>query len=270
MSRAVAPAPRSTPLTTRGTRWTVSALMLALVLGGVTAATSDSGGYTPSLSGPDRLLTNEYAHHNPDQPRSRMSRDWEVSSGSLFVRGHAGWTGVPDAAAPDALSGNGTGSSVFRATTRRRDFGDAAISVRLRNNGLTDDGRNPPADTDGIHVFLRWKSPSELYVVSLNRRDDKLVVKKKTPGGPVNGGTYVTLAQAPYAVPYGDWQNFSVRIITAPGGAVVISVSGDRGPLLSLLDDDDDRVLGMGAVGLRGDNCDFEFAGMRITAADVG
>ncbi|WP_345434607.1 hypothetical protein [Actinoallomurus vinaceus] len=225
--------------------------------------------FAPRLSGPDRLVTNEFAHWNPRTPGTHVSRDWDVTSGSLFVRRGVAWTGVPDASAPDAGSSRSTGSSVFRMTTRRRDFDDVAVSLRLRNLGLTGAGRAAASEIDGVHVFLRWQSAEKLYVVSLNRRDGLIVVKKKLPGGEANGGTYVTLGQAPYAVPYGRWQAFRVRIRTSGGGLVTITVVKDGREVLSATDDGGEgaAILTPGAVGLRGDNCDFEFAGFRVTRA---
>jgi hypothetical protein len=223
--------------------------------------------FAPRLSGPDRLLTNEFAHWNPHTPGTHVSRDWDVTSGSLFVHRGVAWTGVPDASVPDTGSSRGTGSSVFRMTTRRRDFGDVAVSLRLRNLGLTGTGPAAASEIDGVHVFLRWQSPEKLYVVSLNRRDGLIVVKKKLPGGEANGGTYVTLGQAPSAVPYGRWQAFRVRIATSGGGLVTITVARDGREVLSATDDGGEgaAILAPGAVGLRGDNCDFEFTGFRVT-----
>jgi hypothetical protein len=223
--------------------------------------------FAPRLSGPDRLVTNEFAHWNPRTPGTRVSRDWDVTSGSLFIHRGVAWSGVPDAAVPDAGSSRGTGSSVFRMTTRRRDFGDVTISLRLRNLGLTGSGRAAASEIDGVHVFLRWQSPEKLYVVSLNRRDGLMVVKKKLPGGDANGGTYVTLGRTRYPVPYRRWQEFGVRIATSGGGLVTIAVTRSGRPVLSATDDGSEgpAILAPGAVGLRGDNCDFEFTGFRVT-----
>ncbi|GAA4608118.1 hypothetical protein GCM10023195_31530 [Actinoallomurus liliacearum] len=223
--------------------------------------------FAPRLTGPDRLVTNEFAHWNPQTPGTHVSRDWDVSSGSLFVHRGVAWSGVPDASVPDAGSSRGTGSSVFRMTTRRRDFEDVTVSLRVRNLGLTATGRAAASEIDGVHLFLRWQSPEKLYVVSLNRRDGLMVVKKKLPGGDANGGTYYTLGQARYAVPYGRWQAFRVRIRTSGGGLVTITAAQDGREVLSATDDGSEgaAILSPGAVGLRGDNCDFEFAGFRVT-----
>ncbi|SCL68223.1 hypothetical protein [Micromonospora chersina] len=222
--------------------------------------------FAPSFAGPDQLVTNEYAHRHPDRPGVHRSDDWEVTSGSLYRRGGVGWTGVPDAATPDAESATGTGSSVFRMTTRRHDFENVRVSLRLRTLGLTDRGREAPAGTDGVHLFLRWQDETELYVVSLNRRDDRMVIKKKLSGGEVNGGTYVTLGQVDYRVPLGAWQSFEVTIATTPSGSVGIDVrQGDRLLLAATDGGANGRpITGAGAVGVRGDNCEFELGQLRV------
>ena len=250
-----------------GGRLLVSAALTVGLLAGLRAGTdTDPVGYRPDLGGPDRLLTNEYAHRNPADGRVARSPDWEVTSGSLFLSDGAGWTGPPDAASPDAGSTSGTGSSVFRVTTRRGDFGDALVTLRVKNAGLTGQGRMPPADTDGIHVFLRWHSEEDLYVASLNRRDGQIVIKKKSPGGDVNGGTYVTLGQTGYTVPYGRWQTFRVWVENTAGRTATIGVGDGRRTLIKVVDRGQTAPVNLtpGAVGLRGDNCDFRFDRFRV------
>lgn len=225
--------------------------------------------WEPSFAGPDRLVTNEVAHRAPNDPDSQVSPDWDVTSGSLFTRDGAGWTGRPDAASPDAYSSDGTGSSVFRMNSRRRDFRDVAVSLEVRNLGLTNAGRHPPQDLDGVHLFLRWQSQYHFYAVSLNRRDDKIVVKKKLPGGPVNGGEYETLGQVAYRVPDDVWQSFEVRIENTEQYEVVISVVAEGEQVLTVVDNNTHGpVIDVaGAVGLRGDNCEFEFRQFRVQPA---
>lgn len=243
----------------------VAAFAVVAGVGALGALGARGSDFRPALSGQDRLITNEYAHWNPHAPDARRSRDWDVTSGSLFVRSGVGWTGVPDAATPGATSSAGTGSSVFRMNSFRRDIGDAVITLRIRNLRLLErGGREPPAPTDGIHLFLRWQSPAELYVASLNRRDDLVVVKKKLHGGDENGGTYYTLAQAPYRPPGSAWQSFTVRI-TSQASTVAIAVDQGGHRLLRAVDDGDHGppILRPGAIGLRGDNCEFEFTDLR-------
>ncbi|MBM0256186.1 hypothetical protein [Micromonospora sp. 4G55] len=257
----------------RSRRWWLAlaagAVVVLLVAAGVALLLTRTRGpadFAPSFSGPDGLVTNEYAYRHPDRPGVHRSDDWEVTSGSLYRRGGVAWTGTPDAAAPGVDSSTGTGSSVFRMTSRRHDFENVRVSLRLRNLGLTDTGREAASETDGVHLFLRWKDETELYVVSLNRRDDRIVIKKKLSGGDVNGGTYVTMGQAPYQVRTGAWQSFEVAIATTPSGGVGIDVRQDDRMLVAATDKGDSGppITGPGAIGLRGDNCEFEFDQVRV------
>jgi hypothetical protein len=252
--------------------------VLLVLLIGVGAWVMDDHGYEvlddhghedvwePSIGGSDRLITNELAHRAPNDPDSQLSPDWEVTSGSLFARDGAGWTGRPDAAWPDADSSNGTGSSVFRMNSRRMDFRNVTVSLEVRNLGLTKAGRHPPQDLDGVHLYLRWQNQYHFYAVSLNRRDNTIVVKKKLPGGPVNGGEYKTLGETRYRVPKDVWQSFEARIETTERHTVVVSVTAGDRQVLSVRDDGADGPIidPAGAVGLRGDNCEFEFRRFRV------
>lgn len=249
-----------------GRFWKAVLLTGGVLLCAQSGATELSLVYDPDLSGPDRLITNEYAHSNPHDTRAVRSGEWDITSGSLFLRDGAGWTGPPDAANPDVYSANGTGSSVFRATTKRDDFLNALVTLRVKNLGLTSRGRMAPAETDGVHVFLRWHSPEDLYVLSLNRRDERIVVKRKSPGGTVNGGTYTTLGQADYPVPYGTWQTFRIWIKNTIDHTATISIGSGKRTLLRVVDRGGPAPVNLtaGAVGLRGDNCDFQFDTFRV------
>jgi hypothetical protein len=267
----LAPEPPAPPRLRRRYVLVAAVAMLAIAGTAVWATTGrpQPALFAPRLSGRDRLVTNEYAHWNPQAPAGRIAKDWDVTSGSLFVHKGVAWSGAPDKATPDATSSNGSGSSVFRMTTRRHDFGDVAVTLNLRNLGLTSSGRAAASEIDGIHVILRWQTPAELYVISLNRRDNLIVIKKKRPGGTTNGGTYVTLGQAHYMVPYGKWQEFTVTIKTSGGTLVAIAVRQNGHEVLSAVDDGTEgpAILAHGAVGLRGDNCDFEFKNFRVARA---
>jgi hypothetical protein len=88
------------------------------------------------------LITNEYAAHNRTRPDAVQSPIWDVTSGSLY-----------------ATQGKGaTNSSVFRMTTKRRDFLNVAVTFELNNQGLTPD--LPREDWDGVHIFCGTKTNS--------------------------------------------------------------------------------------------------------------
>ncbi|GAB3280778.1 hypothetical protein GCM10027589_07840 [Actinocorallia lasiicapitis] len=215
-----------------------------------------------TFGGPDRLLTNAYANWNPNDGNSKKSSIWQVTGGSIFVRNGVGYSGYPDSDEPNAESSNGTGSNIFRADTKRRDMKDVKVDLKLRNLGLRSGG----PDTDGVHVWLRYQTQFELYVVSLNRRDNSVVIKKKLTGGDSNGGTYHELGKAGYSVPYGAWQSFSVTIrSTEGGGAATITVSKEGRQLLQVTDRGTGGhvITNPGAVGIRADRCEFEFTDFR-------
>jgi hypothetical protein len=213
-----------------------------------------------------QLVTNDFAYFNPSSPNAAQSADWIVTSGSLFAYNGAGWTGVPDSAKPNANSSNGTGSATFQALTRRHKFGNAAISFNLLNQRIITTPKTPAHHWDGVHVLLHYQSQYSFYAVSVNRRDDRILVKKKVPGGVINGGTYYTLgAPVGYTPKPGRWQHILITIKSARH-SVTITVRMNARKLLSVTDHGSGgRPLSpSGAIGLRGDNTEFEFARFRV------
>jgi len=192
-----------------------------------------------------------------------------VTSGSLFSADGAGWSGVPDDINPNALSSNGSDSAVFRAITRRADFADVSVSFRLRVAGLVSTARTPATSYDGVHVFLRYQNQRDLYVVSVYRRDGVVAIKEKIPGGPANGGTYYTLAEARARLPLHRWFAVSVSIETAASKTVRITLSINGRKVLTNVSSRSsaDPILAAGRVGLRGDNCQFYFRDFTVTPA---
>jgi hypothetical protein len=248
----------------------------AALLAGVAAATSLPGGGPPprrepvldDFNRPDGLVTNEYAHWNPHAPQAVRSPVWDVTSGSLFVRDGAAWSGVPDDAAPTASSRNGTHSAVFRAVTRRADFGDLAFSFRLRVHGLLRTRTTKAHDWDGVSVLVRYQSEEHLYAVTVLRRDGVVTIKKKVPGGDANGGTYHTLARGSMRATLGVWREFRVVVHDRADGPVVIELRQGGSSLVA-------RDAGAGGsapirrpgrIGIRGDNAEFEFDDVVVAA----
>jgi hypothetical protein len=225
--------------------------------------------FAPAFAPGTHLVTNDYAYFHASSPTSVQSADWFVTSGSLFARNGAGWTGTPDAAKPNAQSTNGTGSATFRVITRRRDFGSVAVSFDLLNQRSVTTYRTPAHHWDGVHVFLHYLSQNALYVVTVNRRDNTVVMKKKVPGGPTNGGTYYTLgAPVRFAPRHGRWQHVLATIRGNARHGVSITASVDGRLLLAATDRGlGGRPLGQpGAIGIRGDNTEFKFAHLLVRA----
>lgn len=232
----------------------------AAAIAAVTLASGDPGPAAQVLrepfAGRDRLLANERSGRDPRAPRSAR---WQVTSGSLFVRGGRGWTGVPDGTSPGCCSRRSTGSAVFRVVTRRRQPGDVEVAFTLRAQRLLSTARTPEQAYDGVHVFVRYRSESELYVASVGRRDGAVVVRKKLPGGGANGGHYADVGErTTLPLPLGADRRVVVRVRDVPSGVgfrvlvegVSVLAATDRGA--------PERVIGGdGRVGLRGDNAEF-------------
>lgn len=216
-----------------------------------------------------QLITNERAYFDPHAPGTRTSQDWIVTSGSLFSYNGAGWTGVPDGVRPNATSSNGTDSAVFRAVTRRADFINVTVSFQLKIVGLVTTPRTPAGAFDGVHVFLRYQNYQDLYVVSVYRRDGMVAVKEKVPGGPSDGGTYYTLAEALHSIPIHAWVPIHVTIVTLTSKAVRISLIIGNHQVLKMTEPASrvPPILTAGRVGLRGDNCEFYFRDFAVKPA---
>lgn len=224
--------------------------------------------FVESFDVPDGLITNEYATWNPNSPNAIRSDVWELNSGSLFAQNGTGWSGVPDGASPDANSAVTTGSAVFRATTRDDTFGNVNVAFDLQINRRVTTPRTPAVAWDGIHVFLRYQSEEQLYYASVNRRDDSVVIKKKCPGGPTNGGTYYTLASVGgHPEPGTQWQHVDVGVVDRLDGTVLIEVSLEGSLVLSAVDSGVGCpvIAGTGATGIRGDNTEFHFDNFTVT-----
>ncbi len=235
---------------------TVSAAsVLAVLLGAGGAAVAAGAEPAPTST----LITNE---RTPDR-----NPDWLVTSGSLYNRAGAWWTGVPDSVDPDATSSNGTGSAVFRLVSKSRAFENVRVDGAFRINRYVTTARTPAVAWDGVHLFLRYQDESSLYYASVARRDGVVVLKKKCAGGPSNGGTYYTLAtgRAPSAA--GAQFTASAGATTNADGSVSVWLQRDGGPRVSAVD----RGIGCapitrpGGVGVRGDNVDAEVSLFRMT-----
>ncbi len=245
----------------------VTWLLLALVVGmgacsnaavSPAPSTVPTGVLRDDFLGPDQLITNEYVRWNPKAKDAVVSPTWIVTSGSLFRRANVAWSGALVPGVPDAKSSKATNSAVFRMISRNDSFQNVTVRLRYRILSLIDERAN---DWDGIHIFLRYQDPTELYYVTIARRDAIAVAKRKTTGGLSNGGTYETLASAPGAavIRPGVWvsaeasirrQGDDVRIELLLSGVSVLTVI-DSGQFGSPL-------FGAGSVGVRGDNVEFE------------
>jgi hypothetical protein len=209
------------------------------------------------------LVTNEYAYRHPDRPDSRTSADWVVTSGSLFARDGAGWTGPVDHRAPGAVSAAATNSGTFRLVSRRRDFADVSVTARVRLVRTTSTGSEHAYD--GIHLWLRYVSPDQLYAVTLTRRDGRAVIKRKVTR-PGQADAYTDLAATAFSAPLDNWITATAAVTDTPAGPrLTLSVAGQQ--ILSTVDRSADAIRHPGGIGFRGDNTEFEFRDVTVATA---
>lgn len=211
---------------------------------------------------PNGLITNEKLN-------SPRSPDFIMNSGSLFATNGVGWTGVPDTGDPGRDSLKTNNSCIFRLNTIRSDFENFGLTVAIFNRGYTSTPKTPPVDYDGIHIWVRFLNESNHYAISVNRRDNDVIIKKKIPGGPSNGGTYTNLtAEIPCPVQFNTWQLIRVTVQDQPAtGFVILKAYINDKPILEAVDDGTrggPPLKGRTQVGLRGDNTDFMFDNLTV------
>lgn len=248
-------------------------MVVAAAIGTIWAIISgNQSGNQPLLSAgfdqPNGLVTNEFAYYNPGDHVSVESPVWLLTSGSLFARDGAGWTGVPDIGRPDPASSKFTDSSVFRAVTRRNDFGNVVVSFSLFIQRFVAPGGQAAPSWRGVHVFLRYQSADLLYVLSVDRSDGIIVIKKKVPGPEANGGIYSTLASTRHRAVTGRWETVTASV-TNQGEGVALTVSIDGAVVLRAVDSGSGHsppITQPGRVGLRGDYTQFMFRNFKVTA----
>ena len=159
-------------------------------------------------------------------------------------------------------------SPAFRLHTVRNDFADVNVSFRLSVAELGSTGRTPAADYDGVHIWLRYQSQYSLYAVSVARRDGRVVIKKKCPGGPSNDGTYYTLGKEIPGAPITllSWSAVSASVRSNLSGTVTIALSAGGRALVTAVDTGVGcaPIFSAGAVGIRGDNARFSFKSFAV------
>jgi len=262
-------------------RRTLAALTLA-ALGGammptMTAAPAEAATITPYITDTftksNQLLTNAYAYSSPTSLRADHDGVWEMTSGSLFVRDNHGWSGKVQDGPVDATSTRTTGASVFRMRSQRDDMLNTRVTLRLRTDRYASTAKVPARDRDGVHLWLRYQSEENLYLVSMNRRDNTVVIKRKVPGGTSNGGTYKALGDARYTVPKGRWQDVEATVRNTGDDAVTITLDIDGKRLLTVVDRGERLKDGRwvtplrsaGRVGVRGDNTEFMLDSIKVS-----
>jgi hypothetical protein len=173
---------------------------------------------------------------------------WELDRGSLYCKSNQGYTG-------------NSGFEVFRLYTKPK-FLNEVTSFNLFPIDLLSSGEA----WDGVHIFLRVQSEYQLYYASVLRRDGSMLIKKKCPGGPDNGGTYDELS--PYAkIP--TPQRVAASVKNLDDGSVQIQILDGSTVLLSAIDNGIGKcapITQLGKTGIRGDNLEFTFDHFSVTA----
>ncbi len=211
---------------------------------------------------PDGVVTNEFATRNPGKPKVHTSPLWLATSGTLFAKGGLGYTGhPPDSKSVDIDSVQGNNSAVYRVVTQRTDFLNVYVQFDLWFVQLLSTQGTPPTDHDGVHVFLRRTGGSghayRTYYASVLRRDGQAVIKRKP--SPLND-SYVTVGQpVPHTVSAGAvLKKVQATVRNESDGTVKLKLYVGGNKILEVVD----AVAGgpissPGAVGIRGDNCEF-------------
>lgn len=208
---------------------------------------------------PNGVITNEFAHFHPGMAGIHESPTWVATSGTLFAHDGRGYSGIPDSGrdssgvpAVDIDSATLNGSAVLRVITRTATFLNVEVRCVITNLRLVDTGRSDGKDWNGLHVFMRRQDENNTYYVDINRRDNKVTIKRK-----LHGAYSPPLADAIYPVPYGSDQHIQVSAETLPNDFVDLRLYSGGNLLLQVTDTSVERILTPGAVGLRGDNCEF-------------
>jgi hypothetical protein len=206
-----------------------------------------------SFAGPDAVLAQE-----PDDSPNGL---WNMNSGTLYRKDDAGWTGEPDSR---------NGSAIFRMNSTVDELPpEIDVTLDLRIDKLVETNATPEVDWDGAHVWVRYLAEDELYAVTVARRDGSMVIKKKVPGGPSNGGTYHELgSKKNVPIPFGQWMEVSVEVRDLANGDVEITLHRDE-HTLRVLDGGvgGARPLHSGRMGVRGDNADMRFKNILVVQA---
>ena len=207
--------------------------------------------FEDTFSGRPGLITNEYAAHHPADARSRISPGWVVTSGSLFGTGGAATDGAIDRGTVDPGSTGPTDSAVFRAYTRARF--EPSYSVRFDARVAPPARPSGPA-WDGFHVIVCARSPASAYYVSVARRDGRSVIKKKTAGGPVAGGTYTAISPyRPFTFPDDRFEPVRIDVTRNGDESVSIDLYVAGHLVVSATDETAAAYSGAGRIGLRAD-----------------
>lgn len=200
----------------------------------------------PITTTPNYLFSDAFNY--PDGVIADGSTPWDTTSGTAYAKSKTAWTN----------------SDVFRIITDRSDFKNVAVAFDLKVNKFL----SPSTGWHGVHIFLRYQSQYHLYYATIARPDGKVVLKKKMPGGPSNGGTYYELT--PYiskAFPTGQYVNVKATVRDVSGGVEIKLYA--NGELVAAAVDKGTGgapITNGGKTGVRADYTDMNFDNFTVSA----
>lgn len=226
--------------------------------------------FSDGFTGADGIITNHYAFWSPDDDTAFRSARWEMESGCALRRNDTLWSGVPTANEPNKDCSNGSGSEVFRMWTKRTDFGNVAVSMKLRNNGYAV-GSQGERSWDGVKIWMRRQGASGshgLYTVEVNRRQGNVMIQKKC----ANSDEYHILEQdrpEGAAASVGSWETVGGSIRNQPDGSVKLTMVRHGETVLEAVDTGVGcaPITSPGRLGIRGDSTNFNVDDFRVVAA---
>ena len=229
--------------------------------------------FSDPLNGPDRIVTNEFVHWSKSSC-PYTSTKWDMTSGTLFIKNGAGYSGLPtlEKTVP-CESSKQTNSAIFRLNTRQSNFSN--VTVSLDYNAVTHGGSGAPVNAyDGIHVWVGYQSEYALYAATIYRWDGTIVTKKKVPqatAGCVNAsneGCYYSLAKESLRKDLttpNTWHHVDVQYFSDTNAKIHIATIIDGVKAADVIDTDTHGpAYTSGAVGIRGDNTEFYFKNFQV------
>ena len=259
--------------------WTVAAAVAAAPPAPeATAPEATTGGFSDSFdtaNGANGLITNEYAFWSKTDTSAVRSPDWEVTSGSLFSRDGRAWSGVVDTIAPDRYSQSSTGSWVFRMKSKRADLGSTRQEVSVKINRFFEGTATRPAVAwDGVVLWPRYKSETNLYFGYILRKDGRIGITKKCPGRVEGGdfyndGSYFSLYDERFhaTTTVGSWYRIGTETVDNADGSVTVRLLREGKVVAEVRDQGVGcaPISGPANVGIRADNAEFELDDYRAT-----
>ena len=221
------------------------------------------------LNGSDRLVTNEFVHWSPNDGCPYTSSTWDMTSGTLLIKNGAGYSGIPTVEHTSVCNSEiHNNSAIFRLNTKDLSFKNVSISMdymAVQHGG----GGAPNNSYDGIHIWLGYQTEYALYIATVYRWDNTIVLKKKVPvaqaqcASPANEGCYYNLAKEVIRkdlTTANVWHHAVVTTQAISNNSQHITLTIDNIKLIDAIDNDvHGATYPTGGVGVRGDNTEFYF-----------